>query len=124
MSEFRSQERIITLRECGLEVVIIVKKLVPVYKATDDVPKQYLNLRKAVHVTSFKHLYRNIPELLEREYGLNPAEKIVVFWMKEVSLPHFRRYRLKFRKVYSGLLSEFGGYMKTVQSSRRTQSNA
>ena len=96
-------------------MVIIVKILVPVYKATDDVPKKYLNLRKAVHVTSFKHLYSNIPEILEYEYGLNPAEKIVVFWMKEVSLPHFRRYRLKFRKVYSGPLNAFGEYMEKVR---------
>lgn len=102
-------------------MVIIVKKLVPVYKDTDDVPKKYLNLRKAVHVTSFKHLYRSIPEILQREYGLNPAEKIVVFWMREVSLPHFRRYRLKFRKVYSGLLSDFGEHIRKITNNRRQE---
>lgn len=91
-------------------MVIIVKHLVPVFKPSDRVPKKWLNLRKAVHVTSFKHLYPNIPEILVSQYGLLPEEKIVVFWTKEVSLPHFARYRLKFRKVYSGKLSEFTAY--------------
>lgn len=93
-------------------MAIIVKRLVPVYSASADVPKQYHNLRKAVFVTSFKHLYPNIPEILVKEYGLSPNEKIVVFWTKEISLPHFKRYRLKFRKVYSGLVKDFGGYIK------------
>lgn len=93
-------------------MVIIVKRLVPVYSPTDNVPKQYLNLRKAVFVTSFKYLYPNIPEILVKEYGLSPNEKIVVFWTKEISLPHFARYRVKFRKVYSGLLKDFGKYVK------------
>lgn len=93
-------------------MVIIVKKLVPVYKPSDDVPRKYYNLRKAVFVTSFKSLYPNIPDILVREYGLNLREKIVVFWTKEVSLPHFARYRLKFRKVYSGPLRDFGEHME------------
>lgn len=87
-------------------MVLIVKKLVPVYKKTDNVPKQYLNLKKAVYVTTFKYPYPNIVEILVDEYGLDLNEKIVVFWTKEISLPHFNRYRLKFRKVYSGLLKE------------------
>jgi len=80
----------------------IVKKLVPVYKPSDKVPKKYLNLRKAVYVTTFKYLYPNIPQILEKEYGLKPNDKIVIFFMKEVCLPHFNRYRTKFRKVYYG----------------------
>jgi len=87
-------------------MVIIVKKLVPVYSKKDSVPKKYLNLRKAVYVTTFKYLYPNIPEILVNEYGLKPDEKVVVFWTKEISLPHFNRYRLKFRKVYSGKVSK------------------
>lgn len=83
----------------------IIKKLVPVYAANDDVPKKYRNLRKAVYVTTFKYLYPNISEILVKEYGLKSNEKIVVFWMKEVALPHFNRYRTKFRKVYSGLIN-------------------
>lgn len=35
---------------------------------------------------------------------LRSYEKIVVFWTKEVALPHFNRYRVKFRKVYTGPL--------------------
>ena len=83
-------------------MVYIIKKLVPVYRQWDKVPKQYHNLRKAVYVTTFKYLYPNIPNVLIEQYGLNPDEKIVVFWTKEVALPNFNRYRVKFRKVYSG----------------------
>ena len=94
-------------------MVIIVKKLVPVYGKTDKVPKQYRNLRKAVYVTTFKYLYPNIPEILVKEYGMSPDEKIVVFWTREIALPHFNRYRLKFRKVYSGKVKEFYNFMKS-----------
>lgn len=90
----------------------LVKKLIPIYKPEDPVPKQWLNLRKLKHVTTFKYLYANIPGILVKEYGLEPDEKIVVFFMKEVALPHFNRYRTKFRKVYSGLVSAFGEFCK------------
>ena len=85
-------------------MVLIVKKLVPVFQKFDKVPKRWLNLRKAVYVTTFKYPYPNMAEILQKEYGLKPDEKIVVFWTKEISLPHFNRYRMKFRKVYSGSL--------------------
>jgi hypothetical protein len=88
-------------------MVLIVKKLVPVYSPKDQVPKKYLNLRKAVYVTTFKYPYPNMIEILVNQYGLKLDEKIVIFWMKEVSLPHFNRYRLKFRKVYSGKVGEY-----------------
>jgi len=88
-------------------MVLIVKKLVPVYSKSDNVPKKYLNLRKAVYVTTFKRLYPNMDKILIEQYGLDPNEKIVVFWTKEISLPHFNRYRLKFRKVFSGKVEEF-----------------
>lgn len=100
-------------------MVIIVKKLVPVYRQWDKVPKQYHNLRKAVYVTTFKFLYPNIPDILVKEYGLQPDEKIVVFWTKEISLPHFNRYRVKFRKVYSGPVAEFGDYIEGVRRRER-----
>jgi len=80
----------------------IVKKLVPVYTEKDDVPKKYRNLRKAVYVTTFKYMYPNMKEILMNEYGLKLDDKIIIFFMKEVSLPHFNRYRTRFRKVYSG----------------------
>ena len=96
-------------------MVIIVKKLVPIYSKKNKVPKRYLNLRKAVYVTTFKHLYPNIPKILQEEYGLSATEKIVVFWTKEISLPHFNRYRVKFRKVYSGPMTEISKYLKTLR---------
>ncbi len=90
----------------------IVKKLVPVYSQFDKVPKKYYNLRKAVYVTTFKYLYPNIPKILVEQYGLSLDKKIVVFWTKEVSLPHFNRYRVKFRKVYSGSVEGLGQFIK------------
>lgn len=87
-------------------MVYIVKKLVPVYSQFDKVPKQYRNLRKLTYVTTFKYLYPNIVKILTEQYGLDPNEKIVIFWTKEVSLPHFNRYRCKFRKVYSGKVAK------------------
>ena len=99
-------------------MVIIVKKLVPVYSESADVPKKYKNLRKAVYVTSFKHLYPNIPEILRQQYQIDPDEKIVVFWMREKDLPHFRRFRSKFQKVYAGALADFGTYAESVRRNR------
>ena len=101
-------------------MVIIVKKLVPVYSQWNNVPKKYHNLRKAVYVTTFKYLYPNIPKILQEQYGLKPDEKIVVFWTKEISLPHFNRYRVKFRNVYSGPLRKLIDY---INSFRRTRKN-
>jgi len=93
-------------------LVLIVKRLVPVYNKSDNVPKKYLNLRKSVYVTTFKYPYPNMAEILVKEYGLKTDEKIVVFWTKEVSLPHFNRYRVKFRKVYSGSVGGLGEFAK------------
>lgn len=45
-------------------------------------------------------------QILQEEYGLYPDEKIVVFWTKEISLPHFNRNRMRFRKVYSGTVED------------------
>jgi len=90
----------------------IVKRLIPVYSEFDDVPKQYHNLRKAVFVTTFKYLYPNIQEILVNEYGLDPEEKVVFFWTKEISLPHFNKYRVKFRKVYSGSIKNIDILLK------------
>ncbi len=73
-------------------MVLIVKKLVPVYQPGDPMPKQWLNLRKAVYVTTFKYPYPNMAEILVKEYGLLPDEKIVVFWTKSSCFGQ-RRYR-------------------------------
>ena len=100
-------------------MVLIVKKLVPVYKQGDKVPKQWLNLRKPVYVTTFKHPYPNMAQILQEQYGLRPDEKIVVFWMKEISLPHFNRYRVRFRKVWSGKVKSIK-YLTGNKSRERT----
>ena len=100
-------------------MVIIIKRLVPVYRQWEKIPKQYHNLRKLSHVTTFKYFYPNIPEILVNSYGLLPNEKIVVFWTKEISLPHFNRYRMKFRKIYSGSLADFGDYLSEWRKKKR-----
>ncbi len=91
---------------------MIIKRLVPVYSIDSDVPKQWKNLRKAVYVTTFKFPYATIPKILIKEYGLKPDEKIVVFWTREISTPRFNRYRMRFRKVYSGSVEKYGGAIK------------
>lgn len=101
-------------------MVLIIKKLIPVYNKSDNVPKKYLNLRKSVYVTTFKYFYPNIEKILQEEYGLNPNEKIIVFWTKEVSLPHFNRYRVKFRKVFSGKVKELGEWVKRFKIGKKS----
>jgi hypothetical protein len=88
-------------------MVLIVKKLVPVYRKDAKVPKKYKNLMKGKHVTTFKTNYPNIPRILVEQYGLKWDDKIIVFSMREVNLPHFRRYRTKFKKVYFGKVRDF-----------------
>lgn len=92
-------------------MVYIVKKFVPVYSKNSKVPKKYKNLMKNKYVTTFKYLYPNIPDILVKQYGLKFEEKIIVFSMKEISLPHFNRYRTKFRKVYYGSVRRFREYI-------------
>ena len=104
-------------------MVLIIKKLVPVYSEEDDVPKKYRNLRKPKHVTSFKYIYPNIIEILQNEYGLKLSDHIIVYWMKEISLPHFNRYRLPFKKVYSGKLSGFRDYIESWKEDRSETEN-
>ena len=89
-------------------MVLIIKRLVPVFKPSDKVPKKWRNLKKAVYVATFKYPYKNMPEILQKEYGLNPDEKIVVFWMKAVPKPGWSYWRLPFKKVYSGPVKMFG----------------
>lgn len=89
-------------------MVLIIKRLVPVFKPSDKVPKKWRNLKKAVYVATFKYAYKTIPKILQREYGLKPDEKIVVFWMKAVPKPGWAFWRLPFVKVYSGSVREFG----------------
>ncbi len=86
---------------------LIVKKLVPVYSRNANVPKKYKNLMKGKYVTTFRTNYPNIPTILVEQYGLKWNDKIIVFSMREVDLPNFRRYRTKFKKVYSGTVKGF-----------------
>ena len=94
-------------------MVLIVKRLVPVFKPEDKVPKKWRNLKKAVYVASFKNPYPNMAEILQKEYGLRSDEKIVVFWTKSVPKPGWSYWRLPFKKVYSGPLARMLQSRKT-----------
>lgn len=100
-------------------MVLIIKKLVPIYKKSDNIPKQYLNLRKPQHVTTFKYIYPNMQQILEKEYGIKKNDKIIVYWTKEISLPHFNRYRMNFRKVYSGRMDGLYTALEVIQKQKR-----
>lgn len=104
-------------------MVLIIKKLVPVYSVTADVPKRLKNLRKSKYVATFKFWYPNIPEILVKEYGLKKDEKILVFNMKEISLPHFNRYRTKFKKVYYGPLNNFMKFLNKLRAANKSKNN-
>jgi hypothetical protein len=104
-------------------MVLIIKKLVPVYSDKKDVPKRFKNLRKSKYVATFKYWYPNIQEILVKEYGLKPDEKILVFSMKEISLPHFNRYRTKFKKVYFGTLGNFTKFLNNLRIKIKSNSD-
>ncbi|MBI2132381.1 MAG: hypothetical protein HYT99_06155, partial [Candidatus Tectomicrobia bacterium] len=52
-------------------MVLIVKRLVPVYPPGTAPKKQWENLRKAVYVTTFAQPYPTIPKILVEQYGLD-----------------------------------------------------
>ena len=102
-------------------MVLIIKKFVPVYSEKNNVPKKYKNLRKSRYVATFKFWYPNIPEILVKEYGLKRNEKILVFSMREISLPHFNRYRTKFKKVYYGPLNNFMKFLNKFRVANKSK---
>jgi len=99
-------------------MVIIVKKLVLRYHQNDKVPKRWRNLVNQKYVTTFKYCYPTIPRILKEQYGLKDDDKIIVYIMKEICLPHFKRYRTKFKKVFSGRLKDYAVYLKDFLKSR------
>ena len=88
-------------------MVLIIKRLVPVYPPGKAPKKQFENLRKAVHVTTFAQPYPTIPKILVEQYGLRPDEKIVVFWMRGVRGRRGGTFRTPFKKVYAGSVRHF-----------------
>jgi len=83
------------------------------------VPKQWHNLGTWRYVTTFKYCYPNIPAILRSEYGLQWEDKIIVYVMREVCLPHFKRYRTRFKKVFYGSLEEYREYLKGFMGKSR-----
>lgn len=104
-------------------MVLIIKKFVPVFSDKNDVPKKYKNLKKSKYVATFKYWYPNIPKILVKEYGLKPEERILVFSMKEINLPHFNRYRTKFKKIYYGPLNNFMNFLNCFRRKTRIVSS-
>ena len=76
------------------------------------VPRKWQNLGTWRYVTTFKHCYPNIADILTKQYGLAFEDKIIVYIMKEVCLPSFNRYRTRFKKVFYGTLEEYQAYLK------------
>ena len=102
-------------------MVLIVKRLVPVYPPGKAPKKQYENLRKAVHVTTFPQPYPTIPKILVEQYGLKPDEKIVVFWMRGVRGRKGGTFRTPFKKVYAGSVRHF---LEELKNSQKNSSDA
>jgi len=102
-------------------MVLIIKRLVPVYPPGKAPKKQFENLKKAVYVTSFAQPYPTIPKILVEQYGLKPEEKIVVFWVRA-----FRRkggvFRTPFKKVYAGTLQVYASTKRPRNSYKRQSS--
>lgn len=93
-------------------MVLIVKKFVKIYHESENVPKQYKNLRKNKHVATFLKPYPTIPRYLVEEHGLNPQDKIIVFHVKEIRKGSWQKYRTPFKKIYYGTVEGFGGYLR------------
>lgn len=104
-------------------MVLIIKKFIPVYSESDDVPKQYRNLRKNSHVKTFLKPYPNIPDILVAEYGLDWNDKIIVFHVKEIQKPGWPGYRTPFKKVYYGTVRDFGDYLRGYLERIRKKKN-
>ena len=92
-------------------MVLWVKRRVKVYHETDKVPARWRNLTRNEHVTTFRHYYLNMANILVEQYGLSWDDKILVQTMTTFTLPHFKRYRKKPRKVFYGTVREFRGHV-------------
>lgn len=84
-----------------------------------EVPKTWKNLGTWRYVTTFKYCYPNIPQILNNQYGLRWEDKIIIYITKEITLPTFKRYRTRFRKVFYGSLKDYGDYLKEFLKLRR-----
>jgi hypothetical protein len=82
------------------------------------VPRSWKNLGTWRYVTTFKYCYPTIPQILKSQYWLKDEDRIIVYIMKEISLPHFRRYRTKFKKVFYGSLKEYKAYIREFLQGR------
>ena len=96
----------------NFKMVLIVKNFKKIFSESDDVPKQYRNLRKNSHVKTFLKPYPNIPDILVAEYGLDWDDKIIVFHVKNIQKPGWQAYRTPFKKVYYGTVRDFGDYLR------------
>ena|SRR4030042_1696706 len=90
------------------------------HKWQKKVPKKWENLGTWRYITTFKYCYPNIPEILTAQYGLTWKDKIIVYITKEITTPKFRRYRTRFKKVFTGNLRDYNIYLRRfMQNSRR-----
>ena len=88
-------------------MVLWVKQRVRQYADKDKVPKDWRNLMCNKHVTTFRHYYLNMANILVEQYGLSWDDKILVQTMTTLTLPHFKRYRTRPKKVFYGTVRQF-----------------
>lgn len=91
------------------------------HKWKKKVPKKWKNLGKWKYVTTFKYCYPNIPEILIQQYGLKWNDKIIVYITKQITLPHFKNYRTKFRKVFHGSITAYKKYQISFMRNKKTK---
>jgi len=82
------------------------------------VPEKWKNLGTWRYVTTFKHCYPNITQILIDQYGMSLKDKIIIYIMKEIATPKFARYRTKFKKVFCGNLTGYQYYLREFMRRR------
>ena len=92
-------------------MVLWIKRRVKIYRSSDKVPKGWLNLTRNQHVTTFRHYYLNMAQILVEQYGLSWDDRILVQGMTTLRLPHFKKYRTRPRKVFYGTVREFRSHV-------------
>lgn len=88
-------------------MVLWIKRRVRRYSQADNVPEKWKNLMRNEHVTTFKHYYLNMAQILVEKYGLDWDEKILVQTMVRINIPYYPGYRTRPRKVFYGTVREF-----------------
>ena len=74
---------------------------------------------------NYKNSIENQKVILNSHFPLKgeTLEENILFWTKEISLPHFNRYRVRFRKVFSWKIRELSAFnekKRCIRGSKQT----